>query len=300
MFYSGGSQGGIFGGAIMAIAEDFERGFLAVPAANYSTLLHRSIDFNPFFAILTATYPDKLDQQLCFPLMQQLWDRAEPQGYLPHILPGDLSDPPRPHKILIHMATYDSEVSNVATEIMVRSLGIPQVVAGAAELLRHPRDGGAVRRLGVRRGGSAARRSAAATRRAPTDRGRGVHDRRASARAPGDPAVAHAVRVRHAAARRTLRRCSTTARTARPATRDPGMQIAEFLRDGRHRRQLLRGALRPGVSPRRAVESRPDVDRLERQPAWPRVARGAPRAGARGSASLFLQNSGAGAAVAVG
>src|SRR5262249_56955948 len=48
VYYSGGSQGGIFGVAIMSIAEDFKRGFLAVPGANYSTLLHRSIDFNPF------------------------------------------------------------------------------------------------------------------------------------------------------------------------------------------------------------------------------------------------------------
>ncbi len=46
VYYSGGSQGGIFGVAIMSIAEDFKLGFLAVPGANYSTLLHRSIDFN--------------------------------------------------------------------------------------------------------------------------------------------------------------------------------------------------------------------------------------------------------------
>src|SRR5438128_11798354 len=31
VYYSGGSQGGIFGLAIMSIAEDFRRGFLAVP-----------------------------------------------------------------------------------------------------------------------------------------------------------------------------------------------------------------------------------------------------------------------------
>jgi len=111
----------------MAITEEFDRGFLAVPAANYSTLLQRSIDFRPFFMLLQASYPDVLDRTLIYPLIQQQWDRAEPNGYLPHILPGDLSDPPFPHKILIHMATYDSEVSNVGTEIMVRSLGIPQV-----------------------------------------------------------------------------------------------------------------------------------------------------------------------------
>ena len=127
VYYSGGSQGGIFGVAIMSIAEDFKRGFVAVPAANYSTLLHRSIDFNPYLAIQRGSYPDRLDEEILLALIQQLWDRAEPQGYMNHLASGDLSTPPVPHKILIHMATYDSEVSNLGTEIMVRSLGIKQV-----------------------------------------------------------------------------------------------------------------------------------------------------------------------------
>jgi hypothetical protein len=127
VYYSGGSQGGIFGVAIMSIAEDFKRGFVAVPAANYSTLLHRSVDFNPFLALQRVAYPDRLDEEILLALIQQLWDRAEPQGYMNHLAAGDLSTPPVPHKILIHMATYDSEVSNLGTEIMVRSLGIQQV-----------------------------------------------------------------------------------------------------------------------------------------------------------------------------
>src|SRR5579862_1873354 len=127
VYYSGGSQGGIFGVAIMSIAEDFKRGFVAVPAANYSTLLHRSIDFNPFLTISRAAYTDRLDEQIVIALIQQLWDRAEPQGYMNHLVAGDLSSPPVPHKILIHMSTCDSQVSNIATQIMVRSLGIAQV-----------------------------------------------------------------------------------------------------------------------------------------------------------------------------
>ncbi len=127
VYYSGGSQGGIFGVAIMSIAEDFKRGFVAVPGANYSTLLHRSIDFNPYLGLQRTAYPDPLDEEVLLALIQQLWDRAEPQGYMNHLTVGDLSSPPVPHKILIHMATYDSEVSNVSTEIMVRSLGIKQV-----------------------------------------------------------------------------------------------------------------------------------------------------------------------------
>jgi len=127
VYYSGGSQGGIFGVAIMSIAEDFKRGFLAVPGANYSTLLHRSIDFNQYLAISRGSYPDRLDEELVIALIQQLWDRAEPQGYMNHLVSGDLSTPPVPHKVLMHMSTCDSQVSNLATEIMVRSLGVPQV-----------------------------------------------------------------------------------------------------------------------------------------------------------------------------
>jgi hypothetical protein len=138
VYYSGGSQGGIFGIAIMSIAEDFKRGFLAVPAANYSTLLHRSIDFNPFLQISRSSYPDRLDEELVIALIQQQWDRAEPQGYMNHLVSGDLSSPPVPHEILIHMSTCDSQVSNLGTQIMVRSLGIPQVNTPLREFFEIP------------------------------------------------------------------------------------------------------------------------------------------------------------------
>jgi hypothetical protein len=159
VFYSGGSQGGIFGIAIMSIATNFKRGFLAVPAANYSTLLHRSIDFNPYLSFIRGSYPDRLDEQLLVALSQQLWDRAEPQGYMPHLLSGDLSTPPVPHKVLIHMATYDSEVANVGTEIMVRSLGIEQVTPVHRSFFQIPEraapfDGSAFVEVDPMRGGS--------------------------------------------------------------------------------------------------------------------------------------------------
>jgi hypothetical protein len=43
-----------------------------------------------------------------------------------------------PHEILMHMATYDSEVANVATEIAVRSLGIPQLLPAARSFFQIP------------------------------------------------------------------------------------------------------------------------------------------------------------------
>jgi hypothetical protein len=126
VFYYGNSQGGILGGSVMALTQETTRGVLGVPAANFSTLLQRSIDFNPFFFVLRQSYSSDLDRILLYPLLQQLWDRSEPNGWYHHTLPGTLPNTP-PHKILVHMATSDDEVANIATEIMVRTLGIPQV-----------------------------------------------------------------------------------------------------------------------------------------------------------------------------
>ena len=48
LFYDGNSQGGIMGGALTAVAPDFNRAVLGVPGMNYSTLLQRSVDFEPY------------------------------------------------------------------------------------------------------------------------------------------------------------------------------------------------------------------------------------------------------------
>ena len=57
LFYDGNSQGGIFGGALTALAPDFERAVLGVPGMNYSTLLRRSVDFDTYSLILAPAYP---------------------------------------------------------------------------------------------------------------------------------------------------------------------------------------------------------------------------------------------------
>jgi len=126
VYYYGNSQGGIEGGVVMALSQDATRGVLGVPGANYSLLLHRSRDFEPFFAIMRPSYPDPLERILAGALIQQLWDRSEPSGWYHHTLPGTVPNTP-PHDVLVHMATADDEVSNLATEIMVRSMGMPQV-----------------------------------------------------------------------------------------------------------------------------------------------------------------------------
>jgi hypothetical protein len=124
--YAGASLGGIQGTALTALAKDFTRSVLIVPAINFSTLLNRAAPFQPLQPILDAAYPDRLEQQLGFAFMQMLWDRGEGNGYAQHITRNPLPGTPT-HQVLLHMAFGDHQVANVATEVEARTLRIPVV-----------------------------------------------------------------------------------------------------------------------------------------------------------------------------
>jgi hypothetical protein len=137
--FVGNSQGGILGGATTAVATDWDRAFLGVPAMNYSTLLDRSVDFDPFRGVFDPAYPDPVDRQLAILAVQMLWDRGENDGYAQHI--GG-----RPYagtgghgrgaqkQVLLFEAFGDHQVANVATEVMARTIGakvrMPALVEG--------------------------------------------------------------------------------------------------------------------------------------------------------------------------
>jgi hypothetical protein len=156
LYYDGNSQGGIIGGALMALEPDAQRGVLGVPGMNYSTLLNRSTDFEvdpdrpcpptdpskldptqidpgdpeSFLELLNfsyacplyASYPDHAQRQLVFGLIQQLWDRAEANGYALHMTGDPLENTP-PHEVLMHPALGDHQVANVAAEVEARTIG---------------------------------------------------------------------------------------------------------------------------------------------------------------------------------
>jgi len=124
IYYAGNSQGGIIGGALTAVAQDWQRSFLGVPGMNYSTLLNRSVDFDDFNPFFLAPYPDHLTYQLNLSLIQMLWDRGENDGYANHLtadpLPGT-----QPHQILIFAAFGDHQVANITTDVLARTAHIP-------------------------------------------------------------------------------------------------------------------------------------------------------------------------------
>jgi hypothetical protein len=158
LYYDGNSQGGIMGGALIAVEPDAERATLGVPAMNYSTLLQRSVDFesdpaNPcpptdpvqlaenlqgaspddpesflevigfsYACPLYASYPVVKERQLILGLMQQLWDRGEADGYAQHMTSDPYPNTP-PHEVLMHAALGDHQVANVAAEVEARTIG---------------------------------------------------------------------------------------------------------------------------------------------------------------------------------
>ncbi len=122
LFYLGASQGGITGGALAAVAQDFTRAVMAVGAANYSLLIPRSVDFDEFDPLFAESYPDPFDRRLGFGLAQMLWDRGEANGYLQHLTTDPYPNTP-PKDVLYFMAFGDHQVANIATEVAARTIG---------------------------------------------------------------------------------------------------------------------------------------------------------------------------------
>ncbi|MEA2459302.1 MAG: hypothetical protein QOC95_2274, partial [Thermoleophilaceae bacterium] len=135
LFYDGNSQGGIIGGALIAVEPDLDRGVIGVPGMNYSTLLQRSTDFGtgqppdptdpglPEYAYpLYQSYPNELERPLLFSLLQTLWDRAEADGYALHMTGDPLPDTPA-HTVLMQAGVGDHQVAQVAAETEARTIG---------------------------------------------------------------------------------------------------------------------------------------------------------------------------------
>jgi hypothetical protein len=132
VLYVGSSQGGVLGGATSAVATDWDRAALLVPAQNYSMLLDRSVNFDQFAEILEDAYPTPSDRQVLLALAQQLWDRGENNGYSQNLttdpLPGtDVTT------VMLLAAFGDHQVANVATDVLARTAGIPLRSPGLAD-----------------------------------------------------------------------------------------------------------------------------------------------------------------------
>jgi hypothetical protein len=121
-FYRGNSQGGILGGALTALAPDFDRAALGVSAMNFSVLLNRSKAWSTYSTVFNPSYRNELERPLALGLIQMLWDRGEPNGYAHRMTTDPLPDTP-PHKVLMDIAFGDHLVSNWQSNVMARTIG---------------------------------------------------------------------------------------------------------------------------------------------------------------------------------
>jgi hypothetical protein len=122
LYWDSNSQGGIMGGALTALAPDFDRAVLGVPAMNYSALLRRSVDFDKYAEIMYAQYPNERERPLVLGLMQMLWDRGETNGFAQHVVSNPLPNTPL-HRVLMHVAVGDHQVTTIQADVMARTLG---------------------------------------------------------------------------------------------------------------------------------------------------------------------------------
>ncbi len=123
LYFDGNSQGAIVGGALCAVAQDFRRCVLGEAGMNYSTLLHRSVDFDLYKVFLDIGYPDTVVQLQALNIIQMLWDRGETNGYAQHVTAKPFPRTPR-KTVLLLGAVGDHQVSEFALQVEARTMGI--------------------------------------------------------------------------------------------------------------------------------------------------------------------------------
>lgn len=123
LYYDGNSQGGIEGGLLTAVSPDIRRAELGVTGIDYGNMLiQRSTDFTPFKQVLEQNYTDQSLYPVITDLLQQLWDRGDPDGYAPQMTTRPLPDTPS-HTVLMQIAYGDFQVSMYAGAAEARTIG---------------------------------------------------------------------------------------------------------------------------------------------------------------------------------
>ena len=125
VYYYGISNGGVQGLTFLALSPDVKRGALNVPGGFWSLMMWRSANFEKLAPLLSASYADPLARQLLIALSQPLWDSSDPATYAPYIVKAPLPGSGGAKQVLYQEGLGDGQVPNLATRMIVRSMGIP-------------------------------------------------------------------------------------------------------------------------------------------------------------------------------
>lgn len=132
LYWYGISQGSIFGATFMALSPTIEKAVLDVGGGPYSLMMTRSGSFADLFAIVKVVIGDEpLTVQKFIALSQHTWDRVDPITYAPRVLQDPPADSP-PRALLFQYGIGDHSVTNVASHLLLRALGV-DLLAPAAQ-----------------------------------------------------------------------------------------------------------------------------------------------------------------------
>jgi pimeloyl-ACP methyl ester carboxylesterase len=131
IYYAGGSQGGMLGGAILAIHPDVRRGMLFVNGMSFPFTMDRSLDFSEYYPLMAAAYPDRVDRIVLLSMVQHLWDQVESAGYMHLLVEGDGEIGGK--QVLAIAAENDPKVQNLSTDLAMRTAGVPIVRGSSRE-----------------------------------------------------------------------------------------------------------------------------------------------------------------------
>lgn len=126
-WYRGVGEGGITGGALIALAPDIDRGSLGSAAMNHSVLISRSGAWDRLRSVFDLAYPNGAERPLALGLIQMLWDRAEANGYAHRMTGEPLPDSPT-HRVLFDLAFGDHQVTNWQSNVEARTIGARAIV----------------------------------------------------------------------------------------------------------------------------------------------------------------------------
>ena len=130
-FY-GNSQGGILGGAYVAMSPDLARGVLGVPSTPFSLVLPRSSHRDEFMPLLDYSMSPR-ERMLYLILAQTVWDPGDAAGWLRAISLEPEDDLPE-KSVLIQAGIGDAQTSTVGARVMARAYQAASVAPAPREI----------------------------------------------------------------------------------------------------------------------------------------------------------------------
>jgi hypothetical protein len=132
VYYFGASLGGIMGTTVMGYDPVMIRGALGVPGGPWSMLFERSLAWNALKGPAHASYQDPTTHQILISLLAMAFEPYDPITAAPHLLADPLPDTPA-KQIFMYETLGDSLVTNVSSETLARTVGLPVMMPSLKE-----------------------------------------------------------------------------------------------------------------------------------------------------------------------